>query len=71
MSKSIYIYIELHARIESTQVLKKKNEAFRGFQHQDAHEFMNYFLNQIGEELQGEVFFWEGFCGGGDTFNWQ
>jgi len=37
------------------QVLKKKNEAFRGFQHQDAHEFMNYFLNQIGEELQGEA----------------
>jgi len=37
------------------QTLKKKNEAFRGFQHQDAHEFMNYFLNQIGEELHREV----------------
>mmetsp|Transcript_14579 Transcript_14579/g.29157 ORF Transcript_14579/g.29157 Transcript_14579/m.29157 type:complete len:371 (-) Transcript_14579:8-1120(-) len=36
-------------------VLKKNNEAFRGFQHQDAHEFMNYILNQIGEELDREI----------------
>mmetsp|Transcript_50172 Transcript_50172/g.122428 ORF Transcript_50172/g.122428 Transcript_50172/m.122428 type:complete len:370 (+) Transcript_50172:24-1133(+) len=37
------------------QVLKKNNEAFRGFQHQDAHEFMNYLLNQIGEELDRDL----------------
>ena len=37
------------------QVLKRNNEAFRGFQHQDAHEFMNYLLNQIGEELDKEA----------------
>ena len=36
------------------QVLKKNNESFRGFQHQDAHEFMNLLLNQIGEELDKE-----------------
>jgi len=36
-------------------VLKKNNEAFRGYQHQDAHEFMNYILNQIGEELDREI----------------
>ncbi|EKX52348.1 hypothetical protein GUITHDRAFT_161377 [Guillardia theta CCMP2712] len=37
------------------QVLRKNNEAFRGYQHQDAHEFMNYLLNQITEELHMEA----------------
>lgn len=35
-------------------VVRKKNETFQGHQHQDAHEFMNYLLNQIGEEINAE-----------------
>ncbi|TPX42475.1 hypothetical protein SeLEV6574_g05588 [Synchytrium endobioticum] len=31
--------------------LKKENELFRSSQHQDAHEFLNYVLNAIGEIL--------------------
>ncbi|TPX30803.1 hypothetical protein SmJEL517_g05728 [Synchytrium microbalum] len=31
--------------------LKKENELFRSSQHQDAHEFLNYTLNAIGEIL--------------------
>ena len=43
-----------HAPKRLIQVLKKNNESFRGSQHQDAHEFMNLLLNQIGEELDKE-----------------
>ena len=43
-------------------MLKNNNEAFRGFQHQDAHEFMNYLLNQIGEELGKEASDAAGAC---------
>jgi ubiquitin C-terminal hydrolase len=32
-------------------VLQKKNEIFRGTQHQDAQEFLNYLLNSISESL--------------------
>lgn len=31
--------------------LKEVNEAFRNTQHQDAHEFLNYLLNRIVEEV--------------------
>eukprot|EP01137_Pigoraptor_chileana_P018365 Opistho-2@77726 len=31
--------------------LRKENEAFRGYMHQDAHEFLNYLLNTIAEVL--------------------
>lgn len=30
-------------------------ELFRGFQHQDAHEFLNYLINEIGDTLQKEL----------------
>lgn len=33
--------------------LKRDNELFRSYMHQDAHEFLNYLLNQIGEILEG------------------
>jgi len=36
------------------QKLKKENELFRGYMHQDAHEFLNYLLNVIAETLQKE-----------------
>jgi len=35
--------------------LRKENELFRGFQHQDAHEFLNYLINEIGDTLQKEL----------------
>ncbi|OUM56960.1 hypothetical protein PIROE2DRAFT_37077, partial [Piromyces sp. E2] len=33
-------------------ILQKKNEIFRGSQHQDAQEFLNYLLNSISETPQ-------------------
>lgn len=35
--------------------LKKENEAFRTPMHQDAHEFLNYLLNKVSEDLQAEA----------------
>ncbi|KAL7416839.1 hypothetical protein BDY24DRAFT_378415 [Mrakia frigida] len=34
--------------------LKLENEMFRGAMQQDAHEFLNYLLNKIGEDLESE-----------------
>ena len=34
--------------------LRRENELFRNTQHQDAHEFLNYLLNKIVEELEQE-----------------
>lgn len=34
--------------------LRKENELFRGYMHQDAHEFLNYVLNEIAETLLKE-----------------
>ena len=36
------------------QTLKNENEVFRSFMHQDAHEFFNYLLNEIGDLLAKE-----------------
>jgi len=36
------------------QKLRKENELFRSYMHQDAHEFLNYLLNVIAETLQKE-----------------
>ncbi|MEW5306345.1 MAG: hypothetical protein WDW36_008814 [Sanguina aurantia] len=35
--------------------LKKDNELFRSYMHQDAHEFLNYLLNQVVETLESEA----------------
>ncbi|KLO20145.1 cysteine proteinase [Schizopora paradoxa] len=35
--------------------LKKENEAFRTPMHQDAHEFLNFLLNKVAEDLQAEA----------------
>ncbi|PNG99721.1 Ubiquitin carboxyl-terminal hydrolase 4, partial [Tetrabaena socialis] len=37
------------------QRLKRDNELFRGHMHQDAHEFLNYLLNQSCELLEQEA----------------
>eukprot|EP00002_Diphylleia_rotans_P032464 TRINITY_DN6822_c0_g1_i1.p1 TRINITY_DN6822_c0_g1~~TRINITY_DN6822_c0_g1_i1.p1 ORF type:complete len:301 (+),score=65.06 TRINITY_DN6822_c0_g1_i1:53-955(+) len=34
------------------QKLRKENELFRGYMHQDAHEFLNFLLNTIAETLE-------------------
>mmetsp|Transcript_27988 Transcript_27988/g.46941 ORF Transcript_27988/g.46941 Transcript_27988/m.46941 type:complete len:439 (+) Transcript_27988:46-1362(+) len=34
--------------------VKKENELFRSYMHQDAHEFLNYLLNDIDETLRKE-----------------
>lgn len=34
------------------EVLRRENESFRGAQHQDAHEFLNYLLNQLIEDVK-------------------
>lgn len=35
--------------------LKKENELFRSSMHQDAHEFLNYLLNSIAEDLEQQA----------------
>uniref|UniRef100_A0A7N0UPS6 ubiquitinyl hydrolase 1 n=1 Tax=Kalanchoe fedtschenkoi TaxID=63787 RepID=A0A7N0UPS6_KALFE len=35
--------------------LKKQNELFRSYMHQDAHEFLNYLLNELAETLAKEA----------------
>lgn len=47
------------------QRLKRDNELFRSYMHQDAHEFLNYLLNQIGEILEQEAKAKAGGGGGG------
>ena len=34
--------------------LKELNELFRGSMHQDAHEFLNFLLNKIVEEMEAD-----------------
>ncbi|CAL5358324.1 unnamed protein product [Camellia sinensis] len=36
------------------QRLKKQNELFRGYMHQDAHEFLNFLLNELVDILEKE-----------------
>jgi ubiquitin carboxyl-terminal hydrolase 12/46 len=36
------------------QKLRKENELFRSYMHQDAHEFLNYMLNDIADTLKKE-----------------
>ncbi|XP_004502418.1 ubiquitin carboxyl-terminal hydrolase 4-like isoform X1 [Cicer arietinum] len=37
------------------QRLKKQNELFRSYMHQDAHEFLNYLLNEVVDTLEKEA----------------
>ncbi|KAG6406780.1 hypothetical protein SASPL_134391 [Salvia splendens] len=36
------------------QRLRKENDVFRGYMHQDAHEFLNFLLNQLVDILEKE-----------------
>ncbi|KAH9316845.1 hypothetical protein KI387_018614, partial [Taxus chinensis] len=37
------------------QRVKKENELFRSYMHQDAHEFLNFLLNDLAETLEKET----------------
>jgi ubiquitin carboxyl-terminal hydrolase 9/13 len=38
--------------IKFLEILRKENDMFNGQQHQDAHEFLNYVLNQVIENVE-------------------
>ncbi|TFK70462.1 cysteine proteinase [Pluteus cervinus] len=57
--RSLFFHISTHPADKGTvsprifiDKLKDLNEMFRPTMHQDAHEFLNYLLNQIVEEVQ-------------------
>ncbi|KAI9459639.1 hypothetical protein BJY52DRAFT_1097548, partial [Lactarius psammicola] len=57
--RSLYVYISKNPADKGAiaprafiDKLREGNELFRGAMHQDAHEFLNYLLNKIVEEIQ-------------------
>ncbi|KAG7099957.1 hypothetical protein E1B28_001750 [Marasmius oreades] len=59
--RSLFVYISTHPSDKGTVAprafidkLKDLNESFRSTMHQDAHEFFNYLLNQVVEEIQAD-----------------
>jgi ubiquitin carboxyl-terminal hydrolase 9/13 len=57
----LYIHISQNPADKGTiaprpfiEKLRELNEAFRTTMHQDAHEFLNYLLNRIVEEIEEE-----------------
>jgi Ubiquitin carboxyl-terminal hydrolase len=60
--RALYIHISTHPAMKGTisptsfiNKLKKENEIFRSSMHQDAHEFLNYLLNKIVEDLEADL----------------
>ncbi|KAK4485935.1 hypothetical protein RD792_008586 [Penstemon davidsonii] len=58
------LYLQISSQKKKTGVidpkrfvhrLKKQNEIFRSFMHQDAHEFLNYLLNELVDILEKET----------------
>ncbi|THH08363.1 hypothetical protein EW146_g9020 [Bondarzewia mesenterica] len=59
--RSLYVHISKNPHDRGTiaprafiDKLKEVNELFRSSMHQDAHEFLNYLLNKIAEEVEGD-----------------
>ncbi|KAH9958956.1 hypothetical protein BC827DRAFT_532861 [Russula dissimulans] len=59
--RSLYVYISKNPADKGAVAprafidkLRDANEHFRGVMHQDAHEFLNYLLNKIVEEIQSD-----------------
>jgi hypothetical protein len=57
--RSLFVYISTNPAEKGTVAprafidkLKEFNELFRSTMHQDAHEFLNYLLNKIVEEIE-------------------
>ncbi|KAH7338857.1 hypothetical protein B0J17DRAFT_717296 [Rhizoctonia solani] len=60
--RSLFIHIAANPADKGTvsprafvEKLKKENELFRSNMHQDAHEFLNYLLNSVVEDLTHEM----------------
>ena len=61
--RALYLHISTHPSTRGVIApssfitkLKKENELFRGTAHQDAHEFLNFLLNKIVEDLQHDQY---------------
>ncbi|KDQ18204.1 hypothetical protein BOTBODRAFT_104879, partial [Botryobasidium botryosum FD-172 SS1] len=59
--RSLFLHISTHPNATGKvspgsfiDRLKKENEVFRSSMHQDAHEFLNFLLNKVVEDLEGE-----------------
>ena len=59
--RSLFLYISKHPEDKGIVAprafidkLKEVNELFRSTMHQDAHEFLNYLLNKVVEEVEEE-----------------
>jgi ubiquitin C-terminal hydrolase len=59
--RALFLYISKHPEDKGVVAprafidkLKEVNELFRSTMHQDAHEFLNYLLNKVVEEIEGE-----------------
>ncbi|TCD66506.1 hypothetical protein EIP91_001282 [Steccherinum ochraceum] len=59
--RSLYVHISKSPADRGTvspkafvEKLKQMNKEFQGAQHQDAHEFLNYLLNTIVEEMEAD-----------------
>ncbi|KAH9884676.1 hypothetical protein C8Q73DRAFT_719306 [Cubamyces lactineus] len=59
--RSLYLHISRNPADKGTvaprafiEKLKELNELFRGSAHQDAHEFLNFLLNRIMEEMEDD-----------------
>ncbi|KAI0652772.1 hypothetical protein C8Q79DRAFT_875291, partial [Trametes meyenii] len=60
--RSLYLHISRHPADKGTvapralvEKIKELNELFRGSMHQDAHEFLNFLLNRIMEEMEDDL----------------
>ncbi|CAG7853651.1 Probable ubiquitin carboxyl-terminal hydrolase creB; AltName: Full=Carbon catabolite repression protein B; AltName: Full=Deubiquitinating enzyme creB; AltName: Full=Ubiquitin thioesterase creB; AltName: Full=Ubiquitin-hydrolyzing enzyme creB; AltName: Full=Ubiquitin-specific-processing protease creB [Serendipita indica DSM 11827] len=59
--RSLFIHISQHPHDKGTvnpnafiTKLRKENELFRTTMHQDAHEFLNYLINRVVEDIEEE-----------------
>jgi len=59
--RSLFFFISKHPEDKGVVAprafidkLKEVNELFRSTMHQDAHEFLNYLLNKVAEEVEDE-----------------
>ncbi|TDL19381.1 cysteine proteinase [Rickenella mellea] len=60
--RSLFLHISSNSADKGTvaprafvEKVKKENEHFRSTMHQDAHEFLNYLLNKVSEELEEDA----------------
>eukprot|EP00271_Cylindrocystis_brebissonii_P010888 TRINITY_DN27341_c0_g1_i1.p1 TRINITY_DN27341_c0_g1~~TRINITY_DN27341_c0_g1_i1.p1 ORF type:complete len:388 (+),score=100.49 TRINITY_DN27341_c0_g1_i1:607-1770(+) len=58
------LFLQIHSQKKKTGVIapkrfynrvKKQKDMYRNYMHQDAHEFLNFLLNELADILEGEV----------------